>query len=81
MTKNKKKIDLKRFKSILPYILVATGTLALVFVGSIDKQNSDVNLSLDAFAASNYRINSNGSFVTIQVLLSNYNPTVTLYFN
>ncbi len=56
MTKNKKKIDLKRFKSILPYILVATGTLALVFVGSIDKQNSDVNLSLDAFAASNYRI-------------------------
>ena len=37
------------------------------------------------FAASNYRTNSNGSFVTIQVLLttndSTYNPTVSLYFN
>lgn len=50
MTKNKKKFDFERYKGILPYLAVGIITLALVFVGSLDKRNSDVSLSLDTFA-------------------------------
>ena len=54
MTK-KKKLDLKKFKGGIPYLVVGLLTLVLVFVGSIDKRNSDVNLSLGSFAAENYK--------------------------
>lgn len=50
MTKNKKKFDFERYKGILPYLAVGIITLVLVFVGSLDKRNSDVSLSLDTFA-------------------------------
>lgn len=53
MTK-KKKHNLDRFKASLPYILTGIGTLALVFVGSLDKQNANANLSLSTFAADDY---------------------------
>lgn len=58
MTAKKKKIDIKRYKSILPYIGVGIVTLALVFVGSIDKHNSEVSLSLDTFAANDYDVST-----------------------
>lgn len=54
MTKNKQKIKLDNLKNILPYLVVGIVTLLLVFVGSIDKQNSEANLSLSSFAADDY---------------------------
>lgn len=56
MTKKRKKIDFRGLKKFLPYILTAVATIAVVSVGSLDKQNSDMNLSLDAFAENNYKI-------------------------
>lgn len=56
MTKRKKKVNLEWVKGILPYAVVGILTLGLVFFGSIDKQNRDVNLSLDSFAAEDYKI-------------------------
>lgn len=54
MTK-KKNLRIKKFKKYLPYLLTGVVTLALVFVGSLDKQ-SGLNLSLDVFANDNYKI-------------------------
>lgn len=54
--KRKKKFDLKWLRKAYPYVLVSALVLAIVFFGSLDKQNRDVNLSLDAFAAEDYRI-------------------------
>ena len=56
MTKRKQKPNFKKLKQALPYVVTGVATLALVFVGSLDKRNSDLNLSLDAFAESNYKI-------------------------
>lgn len=56
MTKRKKKFNFEKIRGMLPYVIAGVVTLGLVFVGSLDKQNSDVNLSLDAFAASDYNI-------------------------
>ena len=56
MTKKRKKIDFRGVKKFLPYIITAVVTIAVVFVGSLDKQNSEMNLSLDAFAENNYKI-------------------------
>ncbi|MBQ9018630.1 LysM peptidoglycan-binding domain-containing protein [Candidatus Saccharibacteria bacterium] len=56
MTKKSKKFDSKKLKEALPYIIAGIATLVLVFVGSIDKKGSGSNLSLDAFAESNYRV-------------------------
>lgn len=56
MTKRRKKFNLEKFKGILPYLVVGILTLALVFVGSLDKQNSDINLSLDTFGQSDYNV-------------------------
>lgn len=56
MTRKKKKFDFKKLKGVLPYIVTGVVTLGLVFVGSIDKQNSDTSLSLDTFAADDYDI-------------------------
>lgn len=52
----KRKIDFKKVQGALPYAAVATVTLGLVALGSVDKQNADVNLSLDSFAASGYDV-------------------------
>lgn len=56
MTKKRKKIDFRSFKKFLPYVITAVVTIAVVSVGSLDKQNSEINLSLNAFAESNYKI-------------------------
>ena len=56
MSKKKHQFDFRRFKQLLPYIVAGVVTLSLVFVGSLDKKNSPLNLSLDAFAAENYKI-------------------------
>lgn len=56
MTKAKKSQSSGRFGRVLPYILVGGATLGLVFVGSLDKQNQDINLSLDTFATNNYSV-------------------------
>ncbi len=52
----RKKIDLKHFQGALPYVAVAVLTLGLVALGSVDKQNADINLSLDSFAANGYDV-------------------------
>lgn len=41
---------------MLPYIIAGVVTIVLVFVGSMDKKSSSINLSLDAFAGENYKI-------------------------
>ena len=56
MTKRKKKADLGWVKGVLPYVLSGGLVIGLVAFGSIDKQNNDVALSLDAFEANNYDI-------------------------
>lgn len=56
MTKQRKKIDFKKFKGVLPYVITGVLTLGLVFVGSLDKQKPTANVSLDSFADSDYNI-------------------------
>lgn len=56
MTKKNQTFSFKKIKHVLPYVAAALLTLALVFVGSLDKQNSNMNLSLSAFAESNYKV-------------------------
>ena len=55
MTKGEK-FNLERFKQILPYFLAGISILTVVFLGSLEKHNSDVSLSLNAFAEDNYKI-------------------------
>ena len=43
-------------KSAWPYLLTGVATLALVIIGSIDKQNQEVTLSLDNFASSDHNV-------------------------
>ena len=52
----KKKSNIRKFKKYIPYIITGVVTLALVFVGSIDKKNASASLSLDAFAGDNSKI-------------------------
>lgn len=56
MTKKRSKINLRHIKTALPYIITGVVTIAVAFFGSLDKRSSDMNLSLDAFAKSNYKI-------------------------
>ena len=56
MSKRKSKIDFKKFKKFLPYILTGVLTLALVFVGSLDKRGSSQTLNMDIFAENNYKV-------------------------
>ena len=56
MKGKKSRIDFKRLKKYLPYILVSLATLIIVGVGSIDKKTADINLSLDTFGANEYKI-------------------------
>ena len=53
-----KKIDFRHYKHVIPYVAVGLITLALVFVGSIDKHNSEVSLSLDTFVANDYNVST-----------------------
>lgn len=50
-----KKFKFENLKNILPYIITGVLTLALVFVGSLDKITSNSSLSLSAFAATDYK--------------------------
>ena len=45
-----------KFKSVLPYFLVAALTLTVVVVGSIDKKQSGTTLNLDTFAKNDYDV-------------------------
>lgn len=56
MTKKKRKINSRKLKKVLPYFLVGALTLVLVAVGSLDKNNTGVTLSLDVFAKNDYKI-------------------------
>ena len=53
MTKKKTKIW-NGLKQVLPYILTGAAVLGLVFVGSMDKKNQEVSLSLNSFAEDDY---------------------------
>lgn len=55
MTRKRKKF-LDKFGKFLPYILTGGIVLTIVFVGSIDKQNREINLSLDTFVDSEYGV-------------------------
>lgn len=48
----------KSFKTILPYAIVGILVLGIVFVGSRDKNDREVSLSLDTFAATNYDVST-----------------------
>lgn len=50
MKKRKKEQFINNLRQALPYILVGALTLALVFVGSLDKQDRDTNLNIEAFS-------------------------------
>ena len=56
MTRKKKRLQFDWLKQIWPYILVGVVTLLIVSLGSIDKHNADVSLSLDTFAANDYDV-------------------------
>ena len=56
MTRKKRKFDFRWLKRVLPYVTAAILTIVVVFVGSLDKQNSGMNLSLSAFAESNFKV-------------------------
>lgn len=56
MSAKKTKFDIKRLKEFLPYIITCLVTLALVFLGSLGKTGVGQTLSLDAFAANNYKV-------------------------
>ncbi|MBR2753559.1 hypothetical protein IKD82_00090 [Candidatus Saccharibacteria bacterium] len=52
MTKKHIRIDFKKIKEFLPYIVTGVVTLGIVFVGSLDKQKPTATVSLDSFADS-----------------------------
>lgn len=93
MMKKKKKINFRQLKGVLPYFVVGLITLILVFVGSIDKNSFDTNLSLAAFAASDYKISVDQlselyvvadlsdalNFASAADVASNYVVTTTMY--
>ncbi len=54
--KKQTKMRIKRFRHMLPYVLTAVATIAIVSVGSLDKQSSGINLSLNVFAENNYKV-------------------------
>lgn len=93
MTKRKKKFNFERYKGVLPYVIASVLTLVLVFVGSIDKHSSGSSLSLDTFAANNYKISMDQlselyvvadlsdalGLASAQDVASNYVVTSTMY--
>lgn len=92
MKKKKSKLNLKRLKTVLPYFVAGVVTLAIVAVGSIDKNNSS-SLSLSTFAANDYQISVDQlselyvvadlsdamSLASASDVANNYVVTTTLY--
>ena len=58
MTRKKEKFSLKRFRGAFPYIAVSITTIALAFLGSLDKVNSKKSVSLDSFATEGYNVST-----------------------
>ena len=56
--KHKNKIKTEWWKGVLPYVIAGIITLSLVFVGSLDKNNAEVSLSLANFAANDYNVST-----------------------
>ena len=56
MTKKSKQHAKTWLKQVAPYFIVGVSILALVFGGSIDKHNTEASLSLDSFAANDYKV-------------------------
>lgn len=56
MSRKKSSFDKKKLGRVLPYLITGILTIALVFVGSLDKKNSNTTLSLDVFAATDYKV-------------------------
>lgn len=54
----KKKIDTDKLKRFALYFLAGAGILTLVFVGTLDKNNSSTTISLSAFSDSGFGISS-----------------------
>ncbi|MBR2641075.1 LysM peptidoglycan-binding domain-containing protein [Candidatus Saccharibacteria bacterium] len=93
MTKKRKKFQFNNLGGVLPYIIAGVVTLVLVFVGSIDKRNNAVNLSLDSFAENDYKVSVDQlselylvadlsdalSLASAQDVASNYVITNTMY--
>ncbi len=91
--RKRKSIISERFKQVLPYFLTGGIILAVVFVGSLDKQNADVNLSLDTFATNDYNVSVDQmselyvvadlsdalSLASASDVASNYVITTTMY--
>ena len=89
----KKKLNLKKFQGALPYVAVGVVTLGVVALGSLDKQNADINLSLDTFAANGYDVSVDQmselyvvadlsdalGLASAQDVASNYVVTTTMY--
>lgn len=93
MTKKNKLLNWKKIKTIAPYFLAALATMLVVIIGSIDKRDKDVSLSLTAFSAEKYRISVDQlselyvvadlsdvlSLASASDTASNYVATVSLY--
>ena len=93
MTRKKRKFDFKKHRNALMYFAIGVVTLVLVFVGSNYKRNNGVNLSLDVFAANDYRVSIDQMSELYMVadlsdalglasasdVASNYVVTVTMY--
>lgn len=58
MMKKKRKIDIRRLKTVLLYFATGLIALLLVFIGSLDKTNPNMNLSLTAFAENGYKVSA-----------------------
>ena len=93
MTKKKRKFDWTKLRTVLPYLSVGILVLALVIVGSLDKRNSGMTLSMDTFAAKDYEISVDQlselyvvadlsdalGLASAQDVASNYVVTTTMY--
>ena len=58
MMKKKRKIDIRRLKTVSIYLATSIVVLLLVFFGSLDKKNANMSLSLTAFAESDYKVSA-----------------------
>lgn len=56
MTNRKSASKWKKVWSALPYVLAAAGTIVLVAMGSLAKQDAGATLSLEAFAQTGYKV-------------------------
>ena len=92
MTKKKRNDNLKRMKTIFPYLVAGLITVMVAAIGSVDKNGSD-SLSLSAFAANDYKISVDQlselyivadlsdalSLASATDVASNYVVTTTMY--